>query len=109
MKKHLSLLLAILLTATTLFTVGCSSTTPADTTTGTASDTTPDKAPSTEAITEVETDDPNEKGYEGRSEFIDQLGGVSDTYKGTVSDESYASASAAAELPPPITTTVLPR
>ena len=97
MRKHLSLLLAILLIAATLFTVGCSSNTPADTTAGTASDTTPDKAPSTEAITEAETDDPNEKGYEGRSEFIDQLGGVSDTYKGSVSDESYASASAAAE------------
>ena len=98
MKKHLSLLLAILLTATTLFTIGCSSDTPtAGTATGTSSDSGPGEAPVTETVTEAETDDPNEKGYEGRSEFIDQLGGVSDTYKGMVSTESYASASAAAE------------
>jgi len=42
-------------------------------------------------------DDQNEdKGAEGRDEFIDSLGGVSDTYEGAVSEESYDSANEAA-------------
>lgn len=97
MKKHLSFLLALLLTASALFTVGCNpATTPSDPS-DTVNGTTADSAAVTDTTTEVETDDPNEKGYAGRSEFIDQLGGVSDTYKGSVSDESYTSATAAAE------------
>ncbi len=95
MKKSLSFLLAVLLAAASLFTVGCNpnANTPADTSTGTTAGT----EAATEAATEAETDDPNEKGYEGRSEFIDQLGGVSDTFVGAVSDTSYETPVAAAE------------
>ena len=40
--------------------------------------------------------DPDDKGSAGRSDFIDSLGGVSDTFKGAVSEESYESALEAA-------------
>lgn len=40
--------------------------------------------------------DPDDKGSAGRSDFIESLGGVSDTFKGAVSEDSYETAEEAA-------------
>ena len=40
--------------------------------------------------------DPDDKGSAGRGDFIESLGGVSDTFKGAVSEEGYESATDAA-------------
>ncbi|MBO5261824.1 MAG: hypothetical protein J6B45_02140 [Clostridia bacterium] len=45
---------------------------------------------------EEEGDKENDKAAEGRDEFIDEIGGVSDTYVGSVSDETYVYAEEAA-------------
>ena len=90
-KKFLSVLLALSLIVALLCSTACSVTDNSDN----GKDN--DEESTTQGTTpEIPDEQDGKNGSEGRNEFIEGIGGVSETFTGTVSDESYASAEEAA-------------